>query len=156
MCGDENSRGSRINTHTSNELTNELRCSMGRRRRRRLVFESCCRRRPPLILINCTPASTGGKKTRFWCNFFLGFGDSPAKILFWTILKFGHFGVKLDHFEVNWAPNHTFLRSFLSFGRLPRLQTLLSKKAVIESSHLAEFQAQVTAKHDDHPMMSLD
>jgi hypothetical protein len=43
--------------------------------------------------------------------------ERKAKTLFRTILKFGRFGVKLDHFELNWAPNHPPLRSFLSCGR---------------------------------------
>jgi hypothetical protein len=38
---------------------------------------------------------------------------------------------------------------------IPRLQTLLSKKAVMESSHLAELQAQATAKHDDQRMRQM-
>ena len=61
------------------------------------------------------PRAKGAKKAGFWCNFFfcnVGFWlkrlpcsrflERNAKTLFWTILKFGHFGVKLDHFELNW------------------------------------------------------
>ena len=38
---------------------------------------------------------------------------------------------------------------------IPRLQTLLSKKAAIESSQLAEFQAQITAKQDDQRLRQM-
>jgi hypothetical protein len=48
------------------------------------------------------------------CSRFL---ERNAEILFWTIFEIWPFRGDMDHFELNLAPRHPFLRPFLSIGR---------------------------------------